>query len=123
MGNNSMEATKNIFYVEGEGAIDKNTVTRWFMNFCFGFKNFDNQARSGKSKCEDSNTVLQAREVNPMSNTWRVSDKVSISRVQQGSSPSQPQQKYLEPHITKILKNFWLTQVKFCIKTKIRISS
>ena len=33
LGHNSMEATKNIFYAEGEGTFNHNTVTRVFKKF------------------------------------------------------------------------------------------
>ena len=59
-----MGATKNIFSVKGEGAVDHSKVTRWFKKFCLGCKTLDNSARSDRPKTRVSETVLQAIEVN-----------------------------------------------------------
>ena len=40
--------------------------------FRLGRKNFDDQIWSGKPKTVDFKAVLQAREANPASITWRV---------------------------------------------------
>ena len=44
-------------------------------------KNFDNQARSDRSKTVNSEAMLQAIEANLESSTWRVSVKLSISQL------------------------------------------
>ena len=46
LGHNTTEATKNIYCVKGESAVDHNTVNRWFKKFCSGCKNLDDQAVS-----------------------------------------------------------------------------
>ena len=56
---NTMEATKNIC----EGRVDHSTVSKQF-------KNLDTHLRSGKSKTEDSEAVLQGIKTNPVSSTW-----------------------------------------------------
>ena len=48
LGHNAVEAAKNICGAKNEGVVDHRTVTRWFKKICSGYKNFDNQARSGK---------------------------------------------------------------------------
>ena len=52
LGHNYMEATKNICCLKGQGAVDHNTLTKWFKRFCSNFKNLINQVRSGKPKTE-----------------------------------------------------------------------
>ena len=74
-----MEATRNISYAKSESAIDHSTVTRWFVKFHSGCKNFDYQVRSGWPKTLDFEAVLQAIEVNLICSTQRVS--ISQSRV------------------------------------------
>ena len=75
-----MAATKNIFYVKGEGRVDYSTVvTRGFNKFHLRYKNFNDQASSGKPKIRDYESMLQAIEANPGSSTWRVSGELSIS--------------------------------------------
>ena len=69
--------TKNICCVEGEGAIDHSTVTRWIKKFC---KNINNQARLGRPKTLDLKAVLQAMEAYLVSSTLGVSGKLSISQ-------------------------------------------
>ena len=57
---NTVEATKNICCVVDEGAVDHSTVTRWWKEFCLGYKNLHYQAKSGRPKTVDSEAVLQA---------------------------------------------------------------
>ena len=57
----SAEASKNICWGEGEGAIDHNTVTRWFKKFLSGYKNLNDQTRSDKPKIMNSKAALQAK--------------------------------------------------------------
>ena len=61
-------------------AVDHSRVTRWFKKFYSGYKNIDHQTRSGRSKTKDSETMLQDREVNPGSSTWRISGELGISQ-------------------------------------------
>ena len=56
------EATKNIRYAKGYGAVEHNWVTRWFFSGC---KNLNVQARSGRSKTVDSEAVLESIVINP----------------------------------------------------------
>ena len=56
-GHNDAEAIKNICRAKGEGAVDHNTVTRWFKKFCSGCKNLDDQAKSSRAKTVDSVAV------------------------------------------------------------------
>ena len=79
LSHNAAEATKNIFCEKSEGAVDYSTVSRWFKKFWLGYKNLNNQARSGRLKTVDSETILQDIEANPVSSTWRVSGKLGIS--------------------------------------------
>ena len=79
LGHNAAEATKNICCVKGEGTVDYNTVTRWFKKFCLGCKNCNDQARLGRPKTMNSEDLLQAIEVNPVSSTWRGSGGLNIS--------------------------------------------
>ena len=57
-----------------EGAVDHSAITREFKKFGSGYKNHDDQARSGRPKI-----VLQAMEANPASSTQRVSGELSIA--------------------------------------------
>ena len=59
---NIAEATKNICWMISEGAVDHSTVNKWFKKFCTGWKNSDNQAKSGRPKTVDSEADLQAIE-------------------------------------------------------------
>ena len=72
----AMEAIKNICCAKGEGAVDNIS----FKKFCPSFKNVDNQARSGRPKTIDSDSVLPAMETNLASNTWRVSGNLSFTQ-------------------------------------------
>ena len=53
LDHNAAEATKNIFYVKGEGVVDDRTVIIWLKKFCLGCKNLDDQI-----KIMDSEVVL-----------------------------------------------------------------
>ena len=70
--------TQNIYSVEGEATVDHNTVSRCFKKFCLGYKNLDDQARSGRPKTIDSKIVLQTIEANSISCTWSVSGELRI---------------------------------------------
>ena len=43
-------------------------------------KNFSHQVKSIRPKIMDSEAILQAREANPTSSTWRVSGELNISQ-------------------------------------------
>ena len=60
------KALENIF-----GAKRESTVGRWFKKFLSGYKSLDVQVRSGMPQSVDSEAVLQAREVIPVSCTRR----------------------------------------------------
>ena len=81
--------TKNICCAKGEGAVDHNTVTRWFKKFHSGCKNINDQISLGKPKTMDSKALLLAIEANLTSGTWTLH-----LTVQCGLSPSQPWQKH-----------------------------
>ena len=91
IGHNALEATKNICCGKDEGTVDHSTVTRWYKKFCWGWKNFDDQARSGKAQTVDFKTILQAIEANLPSSTQRIWDEFNISQ-----SHVSPWQKYLD---------------------------
>ena len=114
LDHNAMEATKNICCVKGEGTVDYNKVTRWFKKFCFGGKNLEDQARSDRIKSVDSDAMLPAIEVNLVRSTQRVWDKLSISEPSMvchlHDFSKNIWNSRIGPH-TKILQNFWLTQV------------
>ena len=115
LGQNAGETTKNIWFPKSEVAVDYSTITGRLKKFCSGWKNRVDQARSGRSKNLDSEAMLQTIEANMESINQRVSGELSISQ----SSVS----RYLRElskstrsclivsHVTKILQNFWLTQV------------
>ena len=48
LGSNTIEVTKNICCTKGEQTNDYNTVSRWLKRFCLGYKDFDDQTRSGR---------------------------------------------------------------------------
>ena len=52
---------KNLCCVKGEGAVNHNTVTGWLKKFCSGYKNLNDQARSGRPKTVDSETTLRGK--------------------------------------------------------------
>ena len=62
--------------VKGGGAINHSTVARWFKNFCSGFKDRNDQARSTKPKPVYYEVVLRAIEAELVINTQRVSGEV-----------------------------------------------
>ena len=82
---NAIEAVKNIYFVKGEGAVDRSTVTRCFKKFCLDCKKFDDQASLGRpltSKIVNSVVMLstiEANLANSASSSWRVSGKFNIS--------------------------------------------
>ena len=45
-----MEETKTFVAQKGKGAVDKNTIIRWFKKFCSDCKNLDDQVWSGRPK-------------------------------------------------------------------------
>ena len=109
----AVKTAKNFCCTKDEGAVDYST--RWFKKFYSGGKNLDDQTRSGRPKIVDSKAVLKAREANLVSSTWRVSGEFDISPSSVhhylhdlGQSIQSCQ---IVPHVTKILQNFWLTQV------------
>ena len=62
-----MEVTKNNYSVNGEGAIDHDTVTRVFKKFYSGCKDLDDQAKSGMPNSVASEVMLKAIEANLVS--------------------------------------------------------
>ena len=61
---NAVEETKNTDCMQGEGAVDHSTITRWLKKFHSGYDNPDNQATPGRSKIIDSVVMLQTIEAN-----------------------------------------------------------
>ena len=102
---------QNICFVKREGAVDPSTVTRWFKKFHLGCS----QARSGRPKAVNSKAMLQDIKANMVSNTWRISGKLSISMSSEVCHLHDLSKSNLNsqivPHVTKILQNLWLTLV------------
>ena len=74
LDNDTVNATKNLCCAKkGEDEVDHSALTRWILKSCTGCKNLDNQARSGRPKTADSETVLKAIEA---SGTRRVSGEL-----------------------------------------------
>ena len=90
-------------------------VMRMFKKFCSGCKNFSDQAKWRRVKSINFKAVLQTIEANLVSSTWRVSGKLSISPSNWVHHPHNlgkcTKSCWIVPHITKIVQNFWLTQV------------
>ena len=59
LSHNDEEATNNFSRVKRKGTVEHNTVTRWFKKFCSGYKNFDDQERSGRPESVDSEAMFQ----------------------------------------------------------------
>ena len=78
LGHNTVEATKNVRCMKGEGAVDLTPVKRQIKKFCSGCKNLDEKTRPGKGKTVDSEVMFQTTEVNSVSNTRRVSAEYGI---------------------------------------------
>ena len=115
MGHNTSKASKNICCTKGYGGVVHRVVMRWLKRFRLACKNFYNQERSGWPKVVDSVVVPQARKVNPVSSTRKVSDEFSnfqssVVRELQDSEKS-TQKCRIVSHVTKILQNFWLSFV------------
>ena len=108
LSHDTTEATKNICWTKGKDTVDHGTVTRWMKKFCSGCKNLDNQASSGKPKIMDCEVALQAIEVNPMSNTLKVSDKLDTFTTFAKASWAA---ELCLSCTSKILQNFWLILV------------
>ena len=110
LGQNAVEISKNIGCVRHKNEVDHSTVTRWLKKFRSGCKNLDNQMRSGRSKCVDSEIVLQAIEANLASSTQTVWGElcISYSSVVHHFYDLGIQSCRIVHHVTKMLKNFWL---------------
>ena len=75
MSHDTTEAIKNICHEKGEGAVDPSRVT--FKKFQLGY---NNQARLDRPESVNSEAMIQVREANSVSSTWRVSSEFSISQ-------------------------------------------
>ena len=62
-----------------EGTVNTSTDTMWFKKFLSGDKNFNDQARLGRSVTVDSEAMFQDIEPNLANCTWRVSGEPGIS--------------------------------------------
>ena len=64
-----------------EDEVDHSTVTRWFKKFCSGYKDLNNQCKSGGLKTMDSKAVLQAIKANQVNirQTWHLTVQSSLS--------------------------------------------
>ena len=88
-------------WTKGEGAVDHSTVIRWLTKFAGVLR---------------TSTIMQGQVgLNLASSTRRVSDEFGVSQSNEvwylhGLNKSL-QRCWIVPHITKILQNFWLTQV------------
>ena len=69
LGHNAIEITEKVCCAKSQSAVDYSTVNRGFKKFCSGCKNLDYQARSGRTKSEDSNNILQDIETTLASST------------------------------------------------------
>ena len=49
LGHHAVEAAKNIYWANDDGAFEDSTVTRWLKKFGSGCKTFGNQERSGST--------------------------------------------------------------------------
>ena len=124
LGHNATEVTKNICAKSG-GLIDHSTVIRWFKKFLSGCKNLDDQTRLSRFKIVDSEAIVQAIEENLVSNSRRVSGELGISQTSVvrhlhvlGKST---RRRWIVPHVTKILQNFWLTLVFLKVFSTLKI--
>ena len=75
-----MKATKYIC-MKAESTVDISSVNEWFKKFHLGYKNLDDQEKSGKTKTIDSKAVIEANKAYLMRSTGRVSGKLSISQL------------------------------------------
>ena len=113
----SMQETKNICLVDGDGVVDFNTVTKWLKIFCSSCKNHGDQTRLIRPKTMDFEAVLQVIKANLTSSTLRVSSKLSISwsslvfHLHNHSKFIQSCQ--IVSQVTKILQNFWFIWVSY----------
>ena len=112
---NAEETTKNICYAKSEGAVDYSPVIRLFQKFHLGYKNVDDQARSGWPKIVDSETTFQAIVANQAINNRRRSGELGISQSSvvchlHDLGKSMQNHRILSYNI-KILQNFWITLV------------
>ena len=108
----AVEATKNI-WMKSECAVDHMTVTRWFKKFCSGYKNLNDQGRSGRPKTMNSESCAPSLKGKSSKENIRwASYSLWFPPLYNLSK------KYLELlNITKILiikllQNFWLTLEK-----------
>ena len=69
-------ATKNFCCSKDEGTVQK---LKGFKKFGLGSKHLNDHVQSNRLKTMDSETVLQAIEVNLMCTTWRVSGEFGVS--------------------------------------------
>ena len=116
LGPNATKTTKNNYRVKDESPVDQRTVNRWLKKFRLSDRNLEDQARSGRPTTVDFEAMLQTIEANSVISIRRVSGELGISQVwvvhlhdflkSIGSCR-------IVPPITKILQNFWLTQVLF----------
>ena len=106
LGQNTLEANKNICCAKGEATIDYSTVTRSFKKFHSVYKNINNQVSSVRLKTLESET-----KENLANSTQRVSGEFSISQFNV-ICHLHDLGKSTIPHITKILQNFSLSLEK-----------
>ena len=115
LGHNGAKVTKSICWAKDEGTADHSTVTSWFKKICSGYKNLNNQLRSGRPKTIDSKAMLQIIDANPTNKTWRVSGEHSISQssvvCDLHDVGKNIQSYWIVPHVVKILQNLWLLLV------------
>ena len=80
-----------------------------------GCKNLNDQARSSRFNSMDFEAILLTIAANPTSNTRRVSGKLNGSQCyvirHLDDLNKSIQRCRIVPHVTKILQNFWPTQV------------
>ena len=91
----SAKETKNISCVKGEGAIERNIITRRCKKILLRL--LDDQAKSSRLKTVNFEAVLHPVAANPASTTRRVSGEYGILRSRV---------------MTKILQNYWFILLK-----------
>ena len=113
-GHNAMETIKNICCVKVEGPVNHTTLTKWSKKFHSDCNNLNDQTRSNRFETLDFKAILQANEANLASNCQRVPGGLSISQfsmVHHLHFCKSIRSCQIVLHVTKILQNFWLTQI------------
>lgn len=79
-GTNAAEATRNICYVYGEGAIVERTSQKWFSRFRNSNFDLSDSQRHGRSSDFDEDRLNQLLEVNSRQTTREMADEIGVSQ-------------------------------------------